>query len=95
MINNSKGQSTVEYILLLAVVVSLALAFLNSPVFKRFVGKDSQLMQKLYVQMSYSYRHGRMGTVDSSNYEKEHETYFNPDEGRSRFFAPVTKYPDN
>lgn len=89
-----KGQSTVEYVLLMAVVVSVALAFLNSPMVKRFVGKDSQLMQKLYIQMSYSYRHGRMGEVDGSDYSREHETYYDKEKGESRFFAPTSKYPE-
>lgn len=90
---NQKGQSTIEYILLLVVVVSVATALLNSSTFKRFVGKDSELMQKMAKQMAYAYRHGRLGELDSSNYSQEHDTYFNKDEGRSRFFTPQDPYP--
>ncbi|MBK23677.1 MAG: hypothetical protein CME70_06690 [Halobacteriovorax sp.] len=90
---NQKGQSTVEYILLLAVIISLALAFLNSPIVKRFVGSESEMMKLMYVRMIYAYRHGRMGEEDESNYEREHETYFDKVNGESRFFAPAEKYP--
>lgn len=90
---NQRGQTMIEYVLLLSVVVSLAFAFMNSDTYKKYVGKDSLLMQKLVRQMSYSYRHGRQGEVDLSNYSTDHETYFNRDEGRSRFFTPIEKYP--
>jgi Tfp pilus assembly protein PilE len=90
---NQRGQTMIEYILLLVVVVSLAGAFLSSDTYKKFVGKDSLLMQKLVRQMSYSYRHGRQGEVDLSNYSSDHETYYNRDEGKSRFFTPVEVYP--
>ena len=72
---NQKGQSTVEYVLLLVVVVSLAAAFMNSDTFKKFVGKDSQLIQKLARQIVYSYRHGLNGDDESgTNYSGEHDT---------------------
>jgi hypothetical protein len=90
---NQRGQTMIEYILLLVVVVSLAVAFMNSDTYKKFVGKDSLLMQKLVRQMSYSYRHGRQGEVDESNYSIEHDTYFNRTEGKSRFFTPIEAYP--
>jgi len=90
---NQKGQSTIEYILLLVVVVSIAGGLMNSDAFKRFVGEDSELMQKMVRQMTYAYRHGRLGEVDESNYDREHETYFNKDEDRSRFFTPINVYP--
>lgn len=90
---NQKGQSTVEYILLLVVVVSIATALMNSATFKKFVGKDSALMQKMVKQMSYSYRHGRLGQDDTSNYNGEHETYFDKSTGSSRFFTPRSSYP--
>lgn len=93
---NEKGQSTIEYILLIVVVVSVASALFNSAAFKRFVGEDSEFMQKAYKEMSYAYRHGRMGTTeeDVSNYTRDHETFFNKEEGRSRFFAPTSQYPE-
>jgi hypothetical protein len=90
---NQRGQSAIEYILLLVVVVSLATAFMNSDTFKQFVGKDSILMQKLVRQMSYSYRHGREGQLDESDYDTAHETYYNKEEGNSRFFTPISAYP--
>lgn len=90
---NQKGQSTVEYILLLVVVVSIATALMNSETFKKFVGKDSALMKKLVGQMAYSYRHGRQGDNDTSNYSLNHETFYNSTEGKSRFFTPQTSYP--
>lgn len=83
----------VEYVLLLVVVVSIAAGLMNSDAFKRFVGEDSELMQKMVRQMTYAYRHGRLGELDESDYERTHETYFNKDEDRSRFFTPTETYP--
>ncbi|MFT6068885.1 MAG: Tfp pilus assembly protein PilE [Bacteriovoracaceae bacterium] len=92
---NQRGQTMIEYVLLLVVVMSLAAAFMNSDTYKKFVGKDSLLMQRLVKQMSYAYRHGRQGNGedDLSTYSIDHDTYYNRDEGRSRFFTPIEEYP--
>lgn len=89
---NSRGQSTVEYILLLSVLISLALIVFHSDAFKKFFSEDSEFFSKLVERMEYSYRHGRLGKGNDLNFQK-HQTYFNKDENRSRFFSPAEKYP--
>jgi hypothetical protein len=94
---NSEGQSTVEYILLLAVLVSLGLSVMNSARLKQFLGPNSAFFAKLRDRIEYSYRHGNSGlsSTDSSDYEGgNHNTYTNPETGGSRFFLPQEPYPD-
>lgn len=96
---NSKGQSTVEYILLLLVVSVLGFSVVKSDAFKKFFGKDSVFFKTIAMQIQYSYRHGRLGTSDEINsdtftYQKKHDTYKFNDEDKSRFFTIPEKYPD-
>ena len=82
----NKGQSTIEYVLLLAVIVSISLSIINSDRFKELIGKDAQVFKNIRDQFNFSYRHGLAGSSedDPSSYSGTHETYFNREEGRSR-----------
>ncbi|OFZ14390.1 MAG: hypothetical protein A2X86_05970 [Bdellovibrionales bacterium GWA2_49_15] len=93
---NDRGQSTVEYILMLAVVASLAATILNSERFRKTLGKDSVLFNKFARTLEYTYRHGVYGTLDdtprSPPFGNEHNTYYKG--GQSRFYMSRTKYPE-
>ena len=56
------GSPTIEYVLLLAVVVALASTVFKSKLFQEVFGRDSDFMAALIVRMEYAYRHGRMET---------------------------------
>jgi hypothetical protein len=53
MIRSSKGQTTVEYIFLLAVVASLAIGVLSSDRFKNFLGINSSIFAEYERYDSY------------------------------------------
>ncbi|MBI2521629.1 MAG: DUF4244 domain-containing protein [Bdellovibrio sp.] len=90
------GQSTVEYILMLAVVASLAATILNSEMFKKLLGKDSVLFKKFARTLEYTYRHGVYGTIDPTQrtppFGNAHDSYYK--DGKSRFFMSRDKYPE-
>ena len=88
-----KGQSTVEYILLLGVIMMLTTGILNSDAFQNFLGPDSEFLTVMKNRMEYSYRHGQPGTSDTTNYNSaQHDTYLAPT-GQTRFFLPEQTYP--
>lgn len=101
IIKRDSGQSVVEYILLLAVIVTLCAVILNSDLFKRYLGPNSTIFVSLKKYMEYSYRHAQPPPLDnltsyqdSSEYSSRHESYYNLEKDSSRFFMPSTKYPE-
>lgn len=85
--NSQKGQSVVEYVLLLAVISTLTVSVLRSDALRNALGEDSDLMNILTSQMEYSYRHASPGEIDNTNYNAiNHDSYRGPD--GSRFFLP-------
>ncbi|MDD0854557.1 hypothetical protein HBN50_15705 [Halobacteriovorax sp. GB3] len=91
---DQKGQSTVEYILVLVVVIAIGATVFKSNAFKQLFGDNSNLFASLRSQFEYSYRHGSPGTdATTSVYGNEqHETYYDPISGESRFFTPREEY---
>lgn len=99
-LRNKKGQSVVEYILLLAVLSSLGYAVYNNRRFKDFVGGNKGLFVAIRKGMEYSYRYGRPLNADA-DYDKgmefeytnnTHDTYYDSKTGASRFFTGATSY---
>lgn len=101
LLRNNRGQSIVEYILLLAVISSLGYAFYNNKRFKDFVAGKDGLFAYMRKGMSYSYRYGVEYTKDIDYDEKaqfeyqtnKHDTYYNPQKNISRFFSGTEAYP--
>jgi hypothetical protein len=95
--HNQKGQSVMEYLLLLFVVVSLSTAFITSDAFKSIMGENSFFFTKLKEKQEYSFRHAQYtDTNDDSTYNgPQHHSYKNPESNNSRFFAPAEEYPIN
>ncbi len=91
-----KGQTMVEYILLLSVVAMIVLTFYKSKLFQKYFGNRGIIGQSIKSQSEFSYRHGYMGVQDphpkASRDGATHPTYADP-AGGSRFFGPREKYP--
>lgn len=95
-IQNTKGQSIVEYIMLLAVVMSLSMAVIKSDQFQLYMGPKSPFFAALRNYFSYTYRHGQApppnkAERDDSGYSAIHGTYF--DGSQTKFFTPADAYP--
>lgn len=94
------GQSTVEYILLMAVMTTIILSILKSDAFQNIFGKDSAFFAEFGKRVQFSYRHGHMGTrgerdSDDYNYAGSNVTHrsYIMEDGNTRFFIPTDKYP--
>lgn len=89
-VSAQKGQSTVEYVLLLGVIMTLTITILSSKPFQDFLGPESEFLTVLKNRMEYSYRHGIPGAEDESNYSAlNHESYI-AEGGKTHFFIPTT-----
>ena len=92
IILNNGGQSLVEYILLLAVVVSLVFTAYKNRRFQDFFGEDSQFFNRIAREVEYSYRHGRISKNRDNSDQLVHESFaISIDE--SRFFFSRRSYP--
>ncbi len=100
---NQRGQTTVEYILLFAVVVSLVLTVYKSAAFKRIFGEQGEVGLKIKAQNEFSYRHAfhisgaeREPVPDIARDNKDitiHPSYVDLSGGNeSRFFGPKEPY---
>ena len=91
-----KGQTMVEYILLLSVVAGIVLTFYRSNLFQKYFGRQGLVGQTIKTRTEFAYRHGYMGQEDTfpkgSRDGASHPTYADP-AGGSRFFGPKEKYP--
>jgi Flp pilus assembly pilin Flp len=94
---NQSGQSAVEYILLLSVISVLTFSVVNSKRFKDFMGPDSSFFAAIRSRVEFSYRHGFNGKAEddktNNNYSQFHETYYDYETGKSRFFSGAGVYP--
>lgn len=91
---DQRGQSMVEYILLLAVVISLAGVVFKSDFWLSYFGPEGKFDQVFRARMEYSYRHSLEGDAFYAppNYQtKNHDSYFYG--GSTRFFIPTDPYP--
>lgn len=97
---NQKGQTLVEYILLISVVVSLVITVYKSNAFKRLFGEQGEIGIKMKLQNEFSFRHAfyRTGTgepvQDIPRNNKDisiHPSYAEPGVG-TRFFGPKEPY---
>lgn len=97
-IRSERGQTLVEYILLLVVALSLTLTFYNSEAFKKLFGPQGEIGKKIKSQNEFAYRHaysiGRPeGDVPRDNREGGiHPSYHDVKNGGTRFFGPMDPY---
>ena len=98
-LKNEKGQTVVEYILLLAVSASLIMTFYRSSTFKKLFGEQGVVGQVYKRESEWGYRHAYLsGSKEGANSlpytsAREHPSYYNSSEGRTRFFGPSDPYP--
>ena len=89
----------VEYILLLAVVVSLVLTFVNSDLFKKYFGDQGKFGTTIKKNNEFSYRHAfNKATTDISRTSRDganHPSYKDTTRNTSRFFGGKDPYPAN
>lgn len=93
-----KGQTMIEYILLLSVIMSLIFMVFRSDLFKSYFGDGGKFAKGFASKISCSYRYalgasnGRNCGQDNPGYQnKMHPSYFTG--GETRFFGPKSPYP--
>lgn len=103
-IRNERGQTVVEYILLLVVAISLVITFYNSEAFKRLFGSQGTIGQRIKKESEFSYRHAygvdyREGgkripnDIERNNRDiSSHPSYWDPIHSGTRFFGPKDPY---
>ena len=85
---DKSGQSSVEYIILLGMVVLLTLSILNNDYVQNFIGKDAAIFAQFSKYYQYSFRYPLPGSNDTGvDYSDSHDSYVNPDSGKTRFFT--------
>lgn len=94
----NQGQSTVEYLLLIAVVISILTTIFNSNLFKDFIGNNGRFAKAIKEETQWNYRHALPGRqvspVPIFYGSGAHPSYYNSSLGNSRFFGPVEPYPN-
>lgn len=90
LLKDQLGQSTVEYVLLLAVVSSLFFSVFKSDTFQQFFGENSSFFNAIAEKMRLDYRYSTainasddIGPGVSAN----HPSFSQPDGSASRFFS--------
>ena len=97
---SQSGQSVVEYILLVAVLISFVFLVFSSQRFKNLFGTDSEFSRSFANRLSCQYRFASSTMVNNCtninrNYQgRIHPSYF-PTGGQTRFFGPRSPYPGN
>jgi hypothetical protein len=92
---NNRGQATVEYILLIAVLMILLNGVFKSQLFVENFGKNGKLYTSYRKQFEHAYRNGfPYEGNDNYDYENLHPTY-SPGSGETRFFIAKDPYPQN
>lgn len=97
-IKSERGQTVVEYILLIVVAISLVLTIYNSATFKKLFGEQGLLGKQVKSQTEFAYRHAysrNMPAVDVPRDNKDgsiHPSYADENAGGTRFFGPKRAY---
>ncbi len=94
--HSESGQTTVEYILLLAVVLVATTTVFKSDAFQKIFGKNGKFAKTFRSEMEYSYRHGLRGrkVYQQPSYKGQHESYLWRG-NTTRFFGAKDTYPDS
>ena len=94
MVKNTTGQSSLEYVLLLAVIATLMTSVFRSERFEDFLGEEGSFFKKYAKEIGYNYRHGLPFGQDSGvvDYSSSHDTYKKKGESRPRFVIPLGEH---
>lgn len=93
---DQKGQSTVEYLLLIAVIISLISTVFKSQAFRNIFGEEGTFAAEFRKEIEFSYRHGLRGRQflpETINYNDRHDTYLETSGTLTRFFGAKDEYP--
>lgn len=92
---NQKGQSSVEYLLLVVIVVSLTFAVLRSPVFRDFYGEQGKFATTYKSEIEFSYTNSYQGrkVFETPNYSGNNHSSYTGRNGNTRFFGAAQAYP--
>jgi len=96
VLKNEKGQSSVEYVLLLVIVVVFVNTVIGSDIFKNFFGGESAFFQGLATGISRNYRYSTIvpeSDVIGESPEFAHPSFAADGGGNSRFFVLAEEYP--
>lgn len=97
---SQRGQSLVEYLMLMVVLTTISNSILRSDLMKNLLGPQGQLMSLFKANIEYSYRHALPYSASESdpadedygNFTGRHQSY-NVNESETRFFVPEGAYP--
>ncbi len=98
VLRNQFGQTVVEYILLLAVSVSLITTFYNSDTFQNLFGSQGSVGKLYKWESEWGYRHAFTEGKDQGdqipiiNSAENHPSYFSQSRGQTRFFGASDPY---
>lgn len=96
MQKNERGQTTVEYILILFVIITVYALVLKNPRLKQFMSGGT-VIEELANYMQYCYRHALPGNIKETYpafYQSPtHQSYSGGASGSTRFFGPKQGYP--
>ena len=94
-IRREQGQTIIEYVLLLSVVIGLFTFVMNLTFMKDLFSGESKFTSGLFRSMQFCYRHAVYGdeieTYPPVYNAPKHKSY--ADQGDTRFFGPQSAYP--
>lgn len=93
---NQTGQTTVEYILIISVVVVLIVSVFNSKLFQDNLGPEGKYLKEYKQQFEFAYRNAYPYDGEKGVYSnKTHPSYIKSGDNETRFFIPKVPYPGN
>ncbi|MBL7665564.1 MAG: hypothetical protein JNM93_10565 [Bacteriovoracaceae bacterium] len=98
LVSNSKGQSLVEYILLMVLVSIVFTVIINSQIMTNLLSDNGSLIQNTKSTIEFNYRHGHSGFdalgsgTNTTDYNAANHASYSLSNG-TYFFAPAEAYP--
>ena len=96
-INNEKGQTAVEYILVVAMVAFLVSSGLRSKLFRDFFGDEGKFVEAVAKNLEFNYQHanfGNDGMIITPLGSSGHRSYKGSNGEETRFFIGRGAYPE-
>lgn len=96
MLRSEKGQTTVEYVLILFVIITIYALVMKHPRLKEFMS-GGRVIDELGTYIQFCYRHALPAHVKETYpafYQSAtHKSYSGGNVGQTRFFGPREGYP--
>ncbi len=97
ILKSRAGQSTVEYVLLLVVVMVFVNTVIRSETFQSFFGENSSFFNTMATGIARSYRYADVVNEDEAIEESpslDHPSFTQDGGSNSRFFVIASEYPE-